>query len=288
MAPAQRPDNAVHGGPSPWLPQKGTVVSRQRQTHDVITLGLEVPGTFSYRPGQFNMLYVHGVGEVPISISGHRTAENGHTVVFHTIKVVGNVTQALARLKKGESLGIRGPYGSAWPIEAFAGNDLVLIAGGIGLAPIRPLFLHVLEHRETFGNVFLLYGARTPADIVFRRDLEQWRKRFDINIEVTVDHAWAGWYGNVGVVTKLVARAPFDPVHAVCYICGPEIMMWFTVQTLRERGVPDTNILLSMERNMKCAIGFCGHCQYGPEFICKDGPVFPLPKIWKYLRIREL
>jgi NAD(P)H-flavin reductase len=163
------------------------------------------------------------------------------------------------------------------------GNDVVIVAGGIGLAPLRPALYSLLARREKYGRVVLLYGARTPTDILYRRELEQWRARFDLEVYATVDRAMSGWRGNVGVVTALVPRAPFDALNTVAMVCGPEVMMRFTVLELQKRGVAADSIFLSLERNMKCAVGFCGHCQLGPVFVCKDGPVFRYDRVKDWL-----
>jgi NAD(P)H-flavin reductase len=197
------------------------------------------------------------------------------------------VTKALGKLRAGDTLGVRGPFGSNWPVEGVAGHDVVVVAGGIGLAPLRGALEHLLRQRKQFGRLVLLYGVRTPEDILYRRDLERWKIE-GLQIYVTVDRATGSWSGHVGVVTSLISHAPFDPVTAVAMICGPEIMMRYTVLELQKRGVSEERMFLSMERNMKCAIGFCGHCQFGPEFICKDGPVFRYDRIKNWLGIREL
>jgi NAD(P)H-flavin reductase len=254
----------------------------QKETADTFTLELaraEGPDGLPFRPGQFNMLYVFGVGEVPISISGDPSAPSTLT---HTTRAVGSVTRAMRGLGARDVLGVRGPLGTHWPIEEAFGSDLVLVAGGIGLAPLRPAMHAVLARREKFGKVVLLYGARTPADILYRKEIEEWRARFDLEVHVTVDRAIGSWRGNVGVVPALVPKAPFDPANTVALVCGPEVMMRFSVAALEKRGVEATGIWLSMERNMKCGIGLCGHCQWGPFFVCRDGPVF------RYDRIRDL
>ncbi len=224
----------------------------------------------SFAAGQFNMLYVFGVGEIPISISGDSAQSK---TLVHTTRVVGTVTRAMRRLKRGDVLGVRGPFGSHWPVGEAEGSDVVIVAGGIGLAPLRPALYNVLAQREKYGKVVLLYGTRSPSDILFQRELETWRSRFDLEVYVTVDRAEGGWRGNVGVVTTLIAKAPFDPPNAVAMVCGPEVMMRFAALELESRGVGADHVFLSLERNMKCAIGFCGHCQFGPAFVCKDGPV---------------
>ena len=260
---------------NPMLPWPFQIRRVKRETEDTFTLELQPLGDleeFPFQPGQFNMVYVYGVGEIPISISGDPTNSR---VLVHTTRAVGTVTKAMDKLRRGDTLGIRGPYGKPWPIEQANGQDVVFVAGGIGLAPLRPALYEVVSQRERYGKVVLLYGTRTPADVLFREELEHWRARFDLEIYVTVDRAMSGWKGNVGVVTNLISRAPFDPRNTLAFVCGPEIMMRFTAMELHKRGVETEHIFVSLERNMKCAIGLCGHCQFGPVFVCKDGPVFP-------------
>jgi NAD(P)H-flavin reductase len=270
------------------LPRPYRVQQVRQETSDTFTLELEPESgksEFSFVPGQFNMLYAFGVGEVPISISGD---PGKPATLVHTTREVGMVTRAMRNLKPSEWLGVRGPFGSGWPVTEARGADVVIVAGGIGLAPLRPALNQLLAARKYYGKVVLLYGTRTPADILFRRELHQWHARFDLEVHVTVDRAMGNWRGNVGVVTTLIARAPFDPHSTVAMVCGPEVMMRFTAQELERRGVTIQNIHLSMERNMKCAVGFCGHCQFGPSFICKDGPVFRYDRIQPLLAIREI
>jgi NAD(P)H-flavin reductase len=241
------------------------------------------PCTFG--PGQFNMLYVAGVGEVPISISGD-PARRGSFV--HTTRAVGTVTRAMRQLKRGDWIGLRGPFGNRWPVDAALERDVLIVAGGIGLAPLRPAMYHLLAHRARYRKVILLYGTRTPADLLFRKELERWRASFDLEVHVTVDRASGTWRGNVGVVTKLIGKVPLDPGGTVALVCGPEVMMRFTAMDLLQRGVPADRIHLSVERNMKCAIGLCGHCQWGPVFVCRDGPVFPYDRIKDLLSAWEV
>jgi NAD(P)H-flavin reductase len=278
------------GLPEPMLPTPWRIRRIRRDTRDTFTLDLEPVNTgdsLLFLPGHFNMLYVFGAGEVPISMSGDPAKPGAMT---HTVRAVGAVTKAMGRLKRDDVLGLRGPFGASWPVEVAAGKDIVVVAGGIGLAPLRPVVYHVLARREKYGRVALLYGARTPGDILYRSELEKWRRRFDLQVEVTVDNVPAGqnWRGNVGVVTTLVAGADFDSAQTITMICGPEVMMRFTVNELRKRGVSEENIFISMERNMKCAVGFCGHCMFGPTFICKDGPVFRFDRIEPWLSKREI
>lgn len=259
-----------------------------KETFDTFSLELEPQygeKSYTFAPGQFNMLYVYGVGEVPISISGDPTR---HKSLIHTTREVGTVTRAMRKLKVGDTLGVRGPYGSSWPVEKAIGCDVVIVAGGIGLAPLRPVIYYILSQREKYGKVVLLYGTRTPEDILFRKDLEKWRGRFDLETHLTVDRATGSWHGNVGVVTTLIGRAPFDPLNCIAMVCGPEIMMRFTVLELQKRGVEDDKIFISMERNMKCGIGLCGHCQLGPTFVCKEGPVYTYKNLKDVFLKREM
>jgi NAD(P)H-flavin reductase len=272
----------------PMLPAPHRIVRVRRETHDVFTLALkplnEAP-MMSFAPGQFNMLYVFGTGEVAISISGD-AARNDKLI--HTVRAVGTVTKAMQKLKRGDVIGVRGPFGSSWPVQEAEGKDVVIVTGGIGLAPLRPVIYHVLANREKYGRFALLFGARSPRDLLFARELEQWRGQFDFAVEVTLDTAPSDWRGNVGVVTTLIPRANFDANNCVAMICGPEVMMRFTVQELRKRGLRDEHIFVTLERNMKCAIGFCGHCQYLPYFICKEGPVFSFDRIATWFGQREI
>jgi len=262
------------------------LVSKAPETADTWTLLLE-PLSERVMPeaGQFNMLYAFGVGEVPISTSS--SPEAGGALV-HTIRDVGAVSHALVGTAPGAVIGVRGPFGTTWPLEEGRGGDVVIVAGGIGLAPLRPAIYHALRHREDYRSVCVLVGARTPADLLFVRELEDWRGRFDIDLDVTVDAAGDGWHGRVGVVTQLIPRAPFEPENAVALVCGPELMMTFTARALVERGMAKERIHLSMERNMQCGLGHCGHCQLGPVLICRDGPVFRLDELERLMEVREL
>jgi NAD(P)H-flavin reductase len=259
-----------------------------KETYDTFTIEL-VPkdgaGISPFGPGQFNMLYVFGVGEVPISISGD-PGDPG--VLVHTTRAVGTVTRALRTLKPGDTVGVRGPFGVPWPVQESAGNDIVIMAGGIGLAPLRSAIYDIFRHREKYGKAIILYGARTPEDLVFSKEFERWRTRFKFDVHVTVDRATGSWQGNVGVVTTLLRKVSLDPLNTVALVCGPEVMMHFATRELAKAGLSDNNIVLSMERNMKCGIGLCGHCQFGPLFICKDGPVFRLNQIQDLLAKWEI
>ncbi len=258
----------------------------KKETKDTFTIRLKAQKRFRFLPGQFNMLYMFGVGEVPISISGD--AQDQSTIV-HTIRAYGSVTGAMLNgLKTGDFIGLRGPFGNSWPIEELKGHDVFLAAGGIGLAPLRPVLYHCLNNRADFGRITLIYGERSPNALLYRKELESWRGRFDMDVQVTVDHAGADWRGNVGVVTTLLEKITLNPKGTIALVCGPEVMMHYTVLELKKQGLNDEQVYISMERNMKCATGFCGHCQMGPIFVCKDGPVFRYDQMRELYRKREL
>ena len=278
---------AVAAASGSMVPRPFRVEKVVRDISDTFTLHLrpeEGRRAFPFAAGQFNMLYQFGVGEVPISISGDPGEPDR---LIHTIRSVGTVTAGMAALKKGDVVGVRGPFGSAWPVEQAEGSDVLIIAGGIGLAPLRPVIYHIIANRGKFGRLRILYGARTPRDILFRGQLERWSSRLDTFVDVTVDRASGDWHGNVGVVTRLIGHGGFDPDNTVAMVCGPEIMIRFTLQALADRGVGNNRIYVSMERNMKCAVGFCGHCQYGGNFVCRDGPVFRFDRIEDIFALRE-
>ncbi len=270
----------------PLRPQLYRVERVRRELADTTTLELAPlagprPG---FEPGQFNMLYAFGVGEVAVSISGATDA----ACFVHTVRDVGAVSGALARLGPGATVGLRGPYGSHWPVAAARGADVLFVAGGLGLAPLRPAIYEVLAHRAQYGRVVVLVGSRNPASLLYPDELREWRGRFDTEVQLTVDHADASWHGHVGVVPALIRRVALDASDAVAMICGPELMMRFTVAALREAGIDPERIFLSMERNMICAVGLCGHCQFGAAFICKDGPVMRFDSIAEILAVREI
>jgi NAD(P)H-flavin reductase len=266
------------------VPAVARVAARRRETHDTWTLSIDADA-FAFEPGQFNMLYAFGIGEIPVSLSGDPGQSQR---LVHTVRAVGDASRAIARLKPGDPIGLRGPFGTAWPVKESAGNDIVVVAGGLGLAPLRPAIYRLFAERDRYGEVAVLYGTRSPADILFRREIERWRRRLDATIEVTVDHANSGWRGHIGVVTKLIDRAAFDPDHAVAFVCGPEIMMRFAASALEAAGIAQERIYLSLERNMKCAVGQCGHCQLGPTLVCRDGAVMRYDRVRPLLTVREL
>ncbi len=256
----------------PFLPRPFVVRAHRQDTRDTYTLVLEpadgVPMEFA--AGQFTMLHAFGAGEAPISISGDPARADR---LEHTIRNVGAVTRALVHSTPGAELGIRGPFGTGWEVSSGRGGDVVFVAGGIGLAPLRPAILEVCAARARYGRVLLLYGARTPEDILFADDLRGWANDHDIDVQVTVDNGQHAWRGRVGLVTQLIARGGFDAANTLALVCGPEVMMRYAAMALADRGVPKPRLRLSMERNMKCGVGLCGHCQLREFFLCVDGPV---------------
>jgi NAD(P)H-flavin reductase len=239
---------------------------------------------YRFEPGQFNMLGIPGLGEAAISISSSPEARDR---IGHTVRYVGNVTNAISRLKVGDTIGVRGPFGTPWPLEMVKGQDLVLAAGGIGLPPLRSALYKIMHQRQDYGRVVVLYGARTPQDLQFTREYKEWEKA-GIELMVTVDRADDTWTGSVAVVPILFYHLRVNPVKTTIFTCGPEIMLRFVIfEALARRITPD-RIFISMERNMKCGLGFCGHCQLGPYFVCKDGPVFSYEQIQPYFNVEDL
>jgi NAD(P)H-flavin reductase len=272
----------------PMLPQPYLVREVSKETPDTFTLKLapEDGGSgSSFRPGQFSMLWVFGVGELPISISGDPAR---HEQLIYTVRSVGQATNAFVSQNVGTGVGVRGPFGTGWPVEAARGHDVIVVAGGIGLAPLRPVIYEVLHHRQDYGRLVVLYGARSPRDLLYRKELAAWARHRDTQVLVTVDYGGMSWRGHVGVVTTLFKYARLKPANSVAMVCGPEIMMRFVARELVSHGLSRDDVYLSMERNMKCAVGFCGHCQYGPHFICKDGPVFTYEQMRPLLDKYEL
>ncbi len=273
--------------PDPMIPRAFAVVDLRLDTRDTVTLALEpIDGPpLVHRAGQFTMLHAFGVGEVPISICGDPTRPGP---LLHTIRDVGGVTHALVTATPGTMIGVRGPFGTGWDVADAIGGDVVIVTGGIGLAPLRPAILEVVSRRAEYDRVVLLYGARSPEDVLFAADMATWAEKHRVTIEVTVDYGPPSWTGRVGLVTTLVARAGFDPLHSLALVCGPEVMMRYAARALIARGVPDTRIRLSMERNMKCGVGLCGHCQLRELFLCVDGPVLGYDRLAPLMEVGEL
>ena len=268
------------------LPRPYTVAARRIDTADTVTLTLrpEAQRLPPFAPGQFAMLTAYGVGEVPISLAGQQ--DDGRLV--HTLRAVGAVTRALHDAGPGTVVGVRGPYGAGWDLPSAAGMDLVVVGGGIGLAPLRPVVLGALARPDRYRRLVLLAGARTPGDLLYRDELAAWEKAAGAQVAVTVDRPDGRWHGHVGVVTTLLEQAWFDPDRAVAFVCGPEVMMRFVAGALRTQGVPAARIRLSLERDMRCGAGWCGHCQLGPLLVCRDGPVVGYDVAEPLMRVREL
>ncbi len=273
----------------PMEPQWAEIVEITAEAPGIATYWLRfcersVRAAYRFQAGQFNMLYVPGYGEAAISISSD--PENRERV-GHTVRHVGNLTRALSSLKVGDRVGVRGPFGRPWPLEACRGQDVYLVAGGIGLPPLRSLLYYLINHRSDFGKITVLYGARTPADLQFVNEYRSWESA-GVEMLVTVDRADETWKGQVGVVPMMFYYTRLDPARSLVLTCGPEIMMRFVVFEALARRVPPERIFLSMERNMKCGRASCGHCQLGPYFVCKDGPVFSYAQLEPYYRVEEL
>lgn len=278
---------AIHTGQL-LEPNWARVISVETELPDVSTLhlafeDLTLQETYRFKPGQFNMLYVPGAGEAAISISSDPA---DHSQIGHTVRFVGNVTRAIGRLQGGDTLGIRGPFGSSWPLENLEGKDIFIACGGIGLPPLRPALCHIAKHRERYGKVTLLYGARTSSELMYQQQYAEWRAA-NIEIEITVDRADESWSGRVGVVPMWFYHLRIDPRTTAVLTCGPEVMIRFVIFEALARRVPPSQIFISLERNMKCGQGACGHCQIGPYFVCKDGPVFAFDELQSFFNVEE-
>lgn len=269
-------------------PCEYTVVGRVRETGSSVTLTLAPARTdrvvAAGQPGQFNMLWAFGVGEVPISLSA--IDDSGQLV--HTIRAVGPVSRKLCSARTGDTIGVRGPFGSMWPIGAARGHDVIIVGGGIGLAPVRPVIRAILADRSSYGEVTVVVGARKARDLLFRNELDRWWRDRAIRVRTIVDESSADWHGNIGVVTTELRRIGIDPTRTVAIACGPEIMMRYVAENLIDQGVDPDRIAVSMERNMQCGIGQCGHCQIQGCFVCTDGPVFSWRQVEPLMGVREL
>ncbi|ARP68644.1 oxidoreductase [Streptomyces pluripotens] len=268
---------------TPPLPYR--VVTTCAETADtrsveLVPAGREVP---PFAPGQFAMIYAFGVGEVPVSVSALRGPHGG---LVHTVRAVGAVSTALCRLRAGDVVGLSGPFGTGWDLNAARGWDVLVVAGGIGLAPLRPVVHSVLQRPGAFGRLAILVGARTPDDLIYRAETGTWRGA--ARVEVTVDQPGPGWHGSVGVVTGLLDRLDLQPRRTCALVCGPEAMIRHTARALTGRGLAPDRIQVSLERNMRCATGHCGHCQLGPLLLCRDGPVIGYDSAEPLLAVREL
>ena len=267
------------------LPYEVTRV--RRETADTVTLTLAPAGPSAlapFSPGRFAMVYAFGTGEIPVSVSRIERHE-----LVHTIRSVGAVSAALCRLGPGAQVGLRGPFGTGWELERAAGGDVLVVAGDIGLAPLRPLVLDALAAPRAYGRLNLLAGARTPEDLLYADQMHAWTTTHGpLHCAVTVDRPGPGWRDRVGVVTTLLNEARFDPPNTTAYVCGPEAMIRATARDLLHRGLPARRIRVSLERNMRCATGHCGHCQLGGVLMCRDGPVIGWDQAESLLSVREL
>ncbi len=262
----------------------------KKETRDTWTYALrindrEIKKSYCFQPGQFNMLSLPGIGEAAISISSHAADHD----LLHTLKVAGDVTTAISKMRAGDVIGVRGPFGRGWPMEEADNKNVIIIAGGVGIAPLRSVMRHLAaRHRDRSGKVMIYYGAKTPKDIVYRDEFPRYRDMFSVFLAVDKADPEEYWKGEVGLVTRLLAKTSFDPLGTTVFICGPEVMMRATISDLLIRGVPGEKIYLSMERHMNCGMGICGHCFFGPKFVCKDGPVFRYADIADFLGLREV
>ena len=266
---------------SPYLPHEAEIFQRLEETPHIFTLRLrftdpDIHEQYQFEPGQFNMLYVYGVGEVPISIVSDPQDEHAYD---HTIRRLGRVTNVLADLKEGDRIGVRGAYGRGWPVQQAEGRDVVLITGGLGCAPVVSVINYVLKRRDRYRRLIIMQGVKHADDLIWREKYEIWNKQEDTQVVLAASQGGAGWPWATGHITELVSEIDFDPQNCTVMMCGPEGMMIAAIKELLPRNVPESSIWLSMERNMQCAIGHCGHCQHGPNFVCKDGPVFTYPEI---------
>lgn len=264
------------------------VVTVQSEITDVSTYALQfedpnIQSNYTFDAGQFNMIYVPGFGEAAISISSDPA---DRTTISHTVRFVGNVTKAISRLQPGSVVGVRGPFGAPWPLTKLEGKDLFITCGGIGLPPLKPALHHIVNHRDRYGKVTLLYGARSPAELMYVKEYDRWRQA-NIEVETTVDRADSTWSGRVGVVPMWFYHFRIDPHKTAVLTCGPEIMIRFVIFEALARRVPPESIYVSLERNMKCGQGSCGHCQIGPYFICRDGPVFGFDALQPFFNVEE-
>lgn len=271
-----------------YLPHEAEIVERIQEAPDIFTLRLqftdpELQNSYTFAPGQFNMLYLHGIGEVPISIVSD---PNNGNLYDHTIRVVGRVTQAMAKLQAGDCIGVRGPYGRGWPMAEAEGRDVLLITGGLGCAPVVSVINYVLQRRDRFARLIIMQGVKHANDLIWHEQYEAWAQLPDTQILLAANETTPHWAFDRGFVTDLLDKAVFEAGNAIAMLCGPEIMMQVASQRLLEHQLAAEDIWLSMERNMHCAVGHCGHCQFGGQFVCKDGPVFPLPAISHLLGVK--
>jgi sulfhydrogenase subunit gamma (sulfur reductase) len=279
------PQTAAQTASNPYLIQPATIVEKIREAEGIDTYRLrfvdeQVRRGYRFAAGQFNMVYLFGVGEVAISILSD---PDEHDYLDHTIRVAGRVTSAMSQLQIGEVLGIRGPFGQGWPLADMRGKDVVVVTGGLGCAPVVGAIEYIFRRRSEFGAVRILHGVKTPHDLLYRERFDAWGRHPDTEVLLTSDRADKSWQYHVGVVTELFHEVRIDPARTAVLMCGPEIMMRLGAPILIGRGIPATSIHVSLERHMECGIGLCGHCQMGPYFLCKDGPVMRYDRVEQWL-----
>jgi len=266
---------------SPYLPLETEVVEHVRETSDLFTLRLRLTDPqaredYAFEPGQFNMLHLPGIGGVPISIASDPA--RGETL-DHTIRTVGRVTRVLEQMQQGDRLGLRGPYGRGWPMHDAEGRDLVVVTGGLGCAPVVAAISYAVQRRERFRRLIILQGVKHSADMIWRERYDAWARLPDTQVMLAADEPGKGWTGHTGLVTELLDKVSFDPEQATAMLCGPEPMMLAGARRLAQMGLPEDRVWLSLERAFQCGVGHCGHCQIGPYFVCRDGPVFAYSEI---------
>ncbi len=274
---------------NPLVPQPAEIVEKRSFGREIHAYRLrlkdaEARPRFDFQPGQFNMVYAPGVGEVAISISSDPEEET----IEHTIRIVGRTTRVIDRYGVGDVLGIRGPYGSCWPLQEARWKDLVVVTGGLGCAPVSGAIDYVFRRRANYGHVTILHGVKKSTDLIHRERFEAWRRHPDTTVLLTSDQPERHWRDRTGVVTELFDEVEFDPTRTLLLMCGPEVMLRYAADLLGRRGLPEDRMYVSIERNMKCAVGLCGHCQLGPSFVCKDGPIFRLSAIRRFFAARHL
>jgi sulfite reductase subunit B len=258
-----------------YTPNIGKIKKIKKETKDIKTFQIKLENNllkenFYFQPGEFALISVFGIGEAPFSFSSSPFNRKYFEI---SVRKVGNATNALFNLKEGDFVGVRGPYGKGYPMDEFEGKNIILISGGCGLAPLKSVVEYVLDKRNNYGKITLLYGVKTPNDILYKREMVYWKKKKDFKIYLTVDKGTKNWKGEIGVVTKLINKIKNFKNSVVC-ICGPPIMMKFTIQSLKEKKVEEENIFVSLERKMQCGLGLCCHCNINDIYVCKDGPVF--------------
>ncbi len=270
---------------NPYLIHPATIIDKVRESETIHTYRLrildeQIREQFRFEAGQFNMLYLFGVGEVAISIVSDPDEPE---LLDHTIRAVGRATKAMADLQPGDVLGIRGPFGRGWPLDEARGHDVVIVTGGLGCAPVVGAIEYIFRRRDQYGSVKILHGVKTPEDLLFRERFDSWRKQPDTEVLLTSDQPGKIWRHHVGVVTELFELVSIDSANTMVLMCGPEIMMRLGVPILLRRGISSTAVYVSLERHMECGIGLCGHCQLGPYFLCKDGPVMRYDRVEPWL-----